>query len=211
MTTGTFAGIPASHSQTWWICTRRAGKLYKARSRRRRRRLYRSQILQVNSTKYLLGSSRRDLHNALRSTAILSQNFCQRFADRSLNCIECQPKFAKMFFSIFTKFWRNLTEMYRNVNKKEKYLCTRRICALSASNCAQPAAAFLRDLYAVLGRARPDGGRGRRGGGPVGWLPSVGKCSANFSSFSAVSAPIFAGKYAFCSIFKILQLIYQIF
>ena len=30
--------------QTWGICTRRAGKLYKARSR-----LYRSQILQVNT------------------------------------------------------------------------------------------------------------------------------------------------------------------
>jgi len=32
------------HAITWGICTRRAGKLYKARSR-----LYRSQILQVNT------------------------------------------------------------------------------------------------------------------------------------------------------------------
>ena len=40
---------------TWGICTRRAGKLYKARSR-----LYRSQILQVN-TKYSLESFRRAL------------------------------------------------------------------------------------------------------------------------------------------------------
>ena len=47
---------------TWRICTRRAGKLYKARSR-----LYRSQFLQLNS-KYLLESSRRDLHNALLCT-----------------------------------------------------------------------------------------------------------------------------------------------
>ena len=31
---------------------------------------------------------------------------------------------------------------------------------------------------------------------------SVGKISANCCSFSAVSAPIFASKYAFCSIFQ---------
>ena len=28
------------------------------------------------------------------------------------------------------------------------------------------------------------------------------KCNANFRSFSAVSAPIFASKYAFCRIFQ---------
>merc|ERR1719271_869523 len=39
-------------------------------------------------------------------------------------------------------------------------------------------------------------------GGPVGWLPVFGKISAKCSSFSAVSAPIFARKYAFCSIFQ---------
>ena len=36
---------------------------------------------------------------------------------------------------------------------------------------------------------------------------SVGKISAKFCSFSAVSAPIFARKYAFCSIFKIYQIL----
>ena len=46
---------------TWGICTRRAGKLYKARSR-----LYRSQIY------YSLESSRRDLHNALLCTVLES-------------------------------------------------------------------------------------------------------------------------------------------
>ena len=36
---------------------------------------------------------------------------------------------------------------------------------------------------------------------------SVGKISAKCCSFSAVSAPIFARKYAFCSIFQIYQII----
>ena len=36
--------LQVSWVQTWGICTRRAGKLYKARSR-----LYRSQILQINT------------------------------------------------------------------------------------------------------------------------------------------------------------------
>ena len=49
---------------TWGICTRRAGKLYKARSR-----LYRSQ-----TSKYLLESSRRDLHNALESNPSMKRN-----------------------------------------------------------------------------------------------------------------------------------------
>ena len=33
-------------------------------------------------------------------------------------------------------------------------------------------------------------------------LPISSKCSANFCTLSAVSAPIFASKYAFCSIFQ---------
>ena len=40
------------------------------------------------------------------------------------------------------------------------------------------------------------------GSGPVGFLPIFGKFSAKLRSFSAVSAPIFASKYAFCSIFQ---------
>ena len=58
-------------SGTWAICTRRAGKLHKARCR-----LYRSKILQVN-TKYSLESSRRDLQNTLLSvlcTALESES-----------------------------------------------------------------------------------------------------------------------------------------
>ena len=54
--------------ETWGICTRRAGKLYRARSR-----LYRSQILQVNPTsKYSFESSRRDLHNTRLCTDLRS-------------------------------------------------------------------------------------------------------------------------------------------
>ena len=50
---------------------------------------------------------------------------------------------------------------------------------------------------AQVRHASADGlGRRRRQGA------SVGKISAKCSSFSAVSAPIFARKYAFCSIFQ---------
>ena len=49
---------------TWGIFTRRAGKLYKTRSR-----LYRSQISQINTTNSL-ESSRRDLHNTLLRTTL---------------------------------------------------------------------------------------------------------------------------------------------
>ena len=44
----------------------------------------------------------------------------------------------------------------------------------------------------------PAGRRGRRGG----QVPIFGKFSAKIRSFSAVSAPIFASKYAFSSIFQ---------
>ena len=40
------------------------------------------------------------------------------------------------------------------------------------------------------------------GGGPVGQLPIFDKISTKCCSFSAISAPIFASKYAFCSIFQ---------
>ena len=60
---------------------------------------------------------------------------------------------------------------------------------------------------------RPTGGghRAARGAGAPGRLAdsylgrqraSVGKISAKCCSFSAVSAPIFVRKYAFCSIFQ---------
>ena len=65
-------------SITWGICnknnTRRAGKLYRARSR-----LYQSQRLQVN-TKYSCERSRRDVDNTLLCTAwIQSENHETRF------------------------------------------------------------------------------------------------------------------------------------
>ena len=60
----------ANRSSTWriedlGICTRRGGRLYKARSR-----LYRSQILRVNSKNSL--ESSRDLQNALLCTVLES-------------------------------------------------------------------------------------------------------------------------------------------
>ena len=55
------------------VGTRRAGKLYKARSP-----LYRSQILQVNS-KYSLESSRRDLHNALLCTVLVESVWVKKY------------------------------------------------------------------------------------------------------------------------------------
>ena len=86
---------------TWGICTRRAGKLYRARSR-----LYRSQILQVNTRwkkeplycprseggensdendcnywlRHTLESSRRDLHSALLCIILYSQCFVVKTA-----------------------------------------------------------------------------------------------------------------------------------
>ena len=58
----------STYVSTWGICTRRAGQLYRARSR-----LYRSQILQVNPTsKYSFESSRRDLHNTRLCTDLRS-------------------------------------------------------------------------------------------------------------------------------------------
>ena len=73
---------------TWGICTRRAGKLYKARFQ-----VYRSQILQVNS-KYSLESSRRDLHNALLCT-VLNAQFIFIF-QKSLKILPIfPPNFAK--------------------------------------------------------------------------------------------------------------------
>ena len=63
----------------------------------------------------------------------------------------------------------------------------------------------------------PDASCGRPGGRGLHRPPaaarrprqraSVGKISAKCCSFSAVSAPIFAKKYAFCSIFKIYQIL----
>ena len=53
--------------RTWGICTRRAGKLFKARYQ-----LYQSQTLQENDTKNALESSRRDLHNAPLCTVLQS-------------------------------------------------------------------------------------------------------------------------------------------
>ena len=54
----------------------------------------------------------------------------------------------------------------------------------------------------LLSSPRLSRGRGRRHQRPVGLLPIFGKISAKCCSFSAVSAPIFARKYAFCSIFQ---------
>ena len=51
------------------------------------------------------------------------------------------------------------------------------------------------------GRKAADAGDGHRGAGPS-QRASVGKISAECCSFSAVSAPIFARKYAFRSIFQ---------
>ena len=59
---------------TWGICTRRAGKVYKARSR-----LYRSQILQVN----LRGKALDEIYKICmllhRSDLNISENFRQTF------------------------------------------------------------------------------------------------------------------------------------
>ena len=77
----------------------RTFELFRAHSR-----LYRSQILQVNSTKYSLESSRRDLHNALLCTALESiiENWGKK--DRSLI-----SKFSLKIAEFFTVFFQNFT------------------------------------------------------------------------------------------------------
>ena len=61
-----------------------------------------------------------------------------------------------------------------------------------------------RDLLHEPRRAAVRGGRGlgRHGRGAVHGGRVFGKFSAKCRSFSAVSAPIFASKYALCSIFQ---------
>ena len=78
-------------------------------------------------------------------------------------------------------------------------ICTRGRCPLG-------------DAFPARHRRHP-GGRGRGRAELAGELvaagrepgPEFGKCSAKCRSFSAVSAPIFASKYAFFSIFQNLQ------
>ena len=62
-----------------------------------------------------------------------------------------------------------------------------------------PRAVRVRRVAVLRVPGRDRRGRRRRRGPKI--LP---KCSANFRSFSAVSAQIFASEYAFCSIFQIL-------
>ena len=66
-----------SNLDTWRICTRRAGKLYKARSR-----LYPSQNLQENY--YALESSHRDLHNALLCTVLVGSVWVKKYTKRNI-------------------------------------------------------------------------------------------------------------------------------
>ena len=75
-----FRDTVQQHLVTWGICTRRAGKLYRAVS------------TPIFASKYALESSRRDLHNALLCTVLNAQNFRQK----SLKILLIfSPNFAK--------------------------------------------------------------------------------------------------------------------
>ena len=74
---------------TWGICTRRAGKLYKARSR-----LYRSQILQVNTRWKALAEI-----YAMHFFAPFSKlKFCLKISEKIANVL---PHFSKLNFAKF--------------------------------------------------------------------------------------------------------------
>ena len=87
-------------------------KLYRARSR-----LYRSQILQVN-TKYSLESSRRDLHNALLRTVfgipIRKARPKKTWPKHALSKLNFFIKNLQLFCQNFRKFSRILPEFSRD-------------------------------------------------------------------------------------------------
>ena len=72
------------------------------------------------ATKYAFETSRRDLHNTLLRTALLSQKFCQIFAKKLLKITKSYPHFAKFcrillnFDEILSKFRRNFAGIWKN-------------------------------------------------------------------------------------------------
>ena len=98
------------------------------------------------------------------------------------------------------RFNKAENEPAKNLQNLQNLEILRTLLTLTASLASPSAAAGGR------GRARGAAARrrGPRGGSapPWGSCKFFGKCSARCRSFSAVSAPIFARKYAFCSIFQ---------
>ena len=78
---------------TWGICTRRAGKLYKARSR-----LYRSQILQVN-TRWKALAEIYTMHSfaPLWNRIPNNRSLISKFSIKILNFLLFVPKFSHIF------------------------------------------------------------------------------------------------------------------
>ena len=86
---------------TWVFCTRREGKLSRARSQ-----LYRSRFLGVNNTKYSFESSRRDLLNTLLCTAWrwAPKDLQQKSALQSQFCFKNLPKNSRNISNILQIF-----------------------------------------------------------------------------------------------------------
>ena len=150
-------GVAVFDYGTWGICTRRAGKLYKARSR-----LYRRRFLQVN-TRWKALAEIYTMHSfaPLSNLKIFVKN-CWNFCCFFLNF----RKFCSNFAQILLKFRQILTNFFRDFSNfsKTKHtanvcwavpqagrfsetftgFCTCPVCPFLASSCARPAAA-LRD------------------------------------------------------------------
>ena len=75
-------------------------------------------------------------------------------------------------------------------------------CLLLCARAAVETSSEGLDSRSGPSRKRSAPGTASRPGGPVGEVPVFGKSSAKSCSLSAVSAPIFASEYAFCSIFQ---------
>ena len=103
-------------SSTWGICTRRAGNLYKARFR-----LYRSQILQVNTRWKALDEIYKIYMLLHRSDLNISENFRQTFFaffGKILQKFVIFEFFSVIFAQILMKFYRNFANILENVEIK---------------------------------------------------------------------------------------------
>ena len=80
-----------SRSSTWGICTRRAGKLNKARSQ-----LYRSQILQENMRWKALA----EIYTMHSFAQICNRNFLSKFCEKFANFAKIVAKYAKSLLKV---------------------------------------------------------------------------------------------------------------
>ena len=162
--------------------------------------------------------SMRSPHNCARIEGI--QDYCRISVDYDI-IQEFSEKFSKylkspIFFKIIQSSFRGIIEFQLNfiLLSDWNFLAARsRLVSGTLVLAVLPDAPVAAGHVPAVRKAvllGTDTGRGERPAscptrstsGPVGQLPIFGKISAKCRSFSAVSAPICASKYAFCSIFQ---------